>query len=189
MGRKLTVTLAIALLMLVLAPLARADQITTPDGILVIPDGSRVTGTAFFQSFFPVYGVYFQFPGGTGFERGNYDDGDGGYINFTVPVTNLSFTAILSGGSGVLSAYSTQAGYGYSEACYGTQASPCGTFNVTTSGPITSLFWGTGSGFSGVESMSFTVDAGDPPTSSLILLGFGLIGLLVSSRRKVPVCP
>lgn len=44
MGRRLTVTLATALLIFVLAPMvASADEITTPSGILIIPDGSQVT--------------------------------------------------------------------------------------------------------------------------------------------------
>ena len=56
------------------------------------------------------------------------------------------------------------------------------------SGPISDLRFQTfeDRNFSGIESL--TVDAGDPPTSSLALLGFGLMGLLVSFRCE-PVCP
>jgi hypothetical protein len=185
MGRKLTVTLAIALLTFVLAPMASADEINTPGGTLIIPDGSQVT------SLFPVVGslgqayqVDFQFLGGTGTNRGDFEDGNVTNIMFTVPVTNLSFTAVLDGRFGQITAdsFNFQCGPGVP----GVPGAECGTFDFTLGGPISSLDLGTGDGTAGIESLSFTVDAGDPPTSSLIFLGVGLIGLLVSSRRKVP---
>ena len=192
MGRKLTVSLAIALLTFVLAPMASADSIETPLGPLIIPDSSQITSTFVIPSlsgFGFTYGVDFRFSDGTGFDRQDFIESDGG-ITFTVPVTNLSFSAVLaSGGNGSL------------EASNGAELDPCpggepitfcgpGPFDFTLSGPVSSLGWFAESpGFSGIESLSFTVDAGDPPTSSLILLGFGLIGLLVSSRRKARVCP
>lgn len=110
-----------------------------------------------------------------------------GSIIFTVPVTDLSFTAVVEGDYGQLVAD----GFGYS--CYYPPVpnhSLCGTpFDETVSGPISEITWNSFKGFSGVESMTFTVDAGDPPTSSLIFLWVGLIGILASSRRKVPLCP
>jgi hypothetical protein len=186
MGRKLTVTLGIALLTFVLAPMASADEINTPGGFLIVPDGSQVT------SLFPVVGsieqayqVDFQFIGGTGSNRGDFEDGDVTNIMFTVPVTNLSFTALLNGQNGQIG---TDSGFGFqcSDAYFPPAPPTCGEFSFTLGGPISSLDVATGDGEAGVESLSFTVDAGDPPTSSLIFLGVGLIGLLVSSRRKVP---
>jgi hypothetical protein len=179
MGRKLNVTLGIALLMLVFASVARADSIESPFGPLIIPSGSQVTSTFTSPGIFGslVYGVNFQFTDGTGFDEDGFIQSDGG-ITFTVPVTNLSFSGILGTGG---------------ECDLGTSSGPlvnvfpCGNFDFTLSGPITGIGWFAESpGYSGIESLSFTVDAGDPPTSSLVLLGVGLIGLLVSSRRKVP---
>jgi hypothetical protein len=88
MGRKLGVTLAVAMLMFVLVPMASADLITTPTGILVIPDDSQITAVLFFPP--ATFGVDFQFPGGTGSAIGNFNDGDQTSITFTTPVTNLS---------------------------------------------------------------------------------------------------
>jgi hypothetical protein len=189
MGRKSTVTLAIALLTFVLAPMASADEIKTPDGILIIPAGSQVTAVFVVPNSHPlIFGVDFQFPGGTGSNSGDFIDGDGSTIKFTVPVTNLSLNAVIGGSEGLLSAD------GFFFSCPGQFPNPSnfcpGPFSITISGPVTTLNVGTADGIAGIESMSFTtVDAGDPPTSSLIFLGFGLIGLLVSWRRKVPVCP
>jgi hypothetical protein len=192
MSRKLTVTLGIALLMLVLAPMASADLITTPTGILVIPDGSQVTSVFLVSPV--VFGVDFQFQGGTGSTFGNVLDGYLGKITFTVPVTNLSFTAIMltQVGSIFADAPSGQVPvFGCSDFPPLPPTNPCPgqPFDITLSGPIDRLFWTSAfvTSLSGIESMSFTVDAGDPPTSSLILFGFGLMGLFVSSRRKVPV--
>jgi hypothetical protein len=189
MVRKLTVTLAIALLMFVIAPIASADLITTPTGILVIPDGSQVT-SVFLAT--PVsFGVDFQFQGGTGSTSGNFLDGYGESITFTVPVTNLSFTAIILTFEGNIFADGVPV-FVCSDFPPLPPTNPCPSqpFDLTLSGPIDRLGLDTtfATNYAGIESLSFTVDAGDPPTSSLIFLGVGLIGLVVSSRRKVPVC-
>jgi hypothetical protein len=76
--RKLTVTLAIALLMFVLAPMASADEITTPGGnLLIIPDGSQVTSVFILSLGFGcglnAIGVDFQFQDGTGSTGGCFN--------------------------------------------------------------------------------------------------------------------
>ena len=188
MGRKLlTVAIAIALLMFVLAPMASADIITTPTGVLIIPDGSTVTDIFSIKSGpVTIFGVDFSFPGGTGTTSGDFDDGDGTEINFTVPVTNLSVSLILD--SDVADISFDVFPFHISLCSF---PGPCpGTLDLTLTGPISNLELGTDQAFGGIDAMSFTaVDAGDPPTSSLILLGVGLIGLLGSSRRKLPLCP
>jgi hypothetical protein len=190
MGRKLTVTLAIALLMFVLVPMASADLITVPEGILVIPDGSQVTSVfnAPEPPCFQAIGVGFAFQGGTGTTSGCFDNGDGGGITFTVPVTNLSLTAM--DGSPAFEIFADGVGVYFCEISSFNSFCP-GTVDLTLSGLISDLSFASGDGgFAGIESLSFTaVDAGDPPTSSLIFLGVGLIGLSVSSRRKVTVRP
>ena len=193
--RKLTVTLAIALLMFVLAPMASADEITTPGGnLLIIPDGSQVTSVFILPLGFGcglnAIGVDFQFQDGTGSTGGCFNGGDFTSIVFTVPVTDLSLTLLLGANANELSADGATV---FECFFFPSSPTPCPegvqTIDLTLSGPVSALSWDSEQGFSGIESLSFTADAGDPPTSSLILLGFGLIGLLASSRRKDPVCP
>ena len=194
MGRKLAVTLAVALLMFVFAPMATADLITVPGGrVLVIPDGSQIT-SVFLLIQFPgcgnTIGLDFQFQGGTGSTFGCTNDVTVTDINFTVPVTDLSITALITGLSNTLFA---NGGFPPVFQCdfFPTDTCPeTGMLNLTLGGPISSVLLSSFMGQpSGIESMSFTADAGDPPTSSLVLLGFGLMGLLVSFRRKVAACP
>lgn len=190
MGRKLSVTLAIALLMFVLAPMARADEITTPGGnLLFIPDGSQVTSVFILSVGFGcglnAVGVDFQFQGGTGDTGGCPNSGVFTDIAFTTPVTDLSLTTLIAGEIATLSADGATVFQCNSEPFPGNTPCPAtGMLNLALGGPISSLFLGSFQGFSGVESLSFTVDAGDPSTGSLIFLGFGLIGLLVSFRRQ-----
>jgi hypothetical protein len=189
MGRRLTIALAVAVLLFVLVPTASADEITTNAGFLLTPEGSQVTSVFVLPSFgvcFNVIGVDFQFPGGTGSTVGCQIDIDATFITFTVPVTDLSLSVIPAGSDfAILSANN------FSEILFQcgvpSTPSPCpATIDLTFSGPISDLALGIDgdSTFRGIESLSFNVDAGDPPTSSLCLLGFGLIGLLSSFRRK-----
>jgi hypothetical protein len=143
MGRKLTVTLAIALLMFVLAPMARADIITTTTGELVIPDGSQVTsvfiGPVDGVCFFAV-GVDFSFKGGMGETAGCTADAGYEIINFTVPVGNL--TVDVAAGAEVMTLFADD-GEGF--ACTSADPfspNPCpGPFldDLTFKGPVSSL--------------------------------------------------
>ena|SRR5215472_15174766 len=194
MRRKLAVPLAVALLIFVLARRASADLITTPSGEVLIPDGSQITSV--FPTIFGnchTLGFDFRFQGGTGFTTSCFiEEGTITDITFTVPVTNLSLSlvvpdpsaeTILSDGTSVLFEC-------HDENPFEPNPIPCpGTIDLTLSGPISFLFLSSFPGFSGIESLSFAADDGDPRTSSLVLLGFGLLGLLVSFRRKVAVCP
>ena len=199
MSRKVAVTLALAMLMFVLAPATLADLIFTPTGVVLIPEGSQVTSQSVIGGFGNcqnnVEEVDFKFQGGTGSTISCLGvEGNLTTIEFTVPVTDLSLTAIISPANHFAS---LTADNGFVFECSDDPAfpPPCpvfgsivfGSIELTLGGPISFLQLVSNDDFSGIESL--TVDAGDPPTSSLVLLGFGLIGLLVSFRRKVPICP
>ena len=109
MVRNLAVSLASAILLLVLAPLAGRGIIVTPQGIVTpkdivtpennvvvaVPDGNLMTAMDFLPpgsslTRFSMMG--FEFQDGYGYSRGDYSDGDNGVITFTVPVSNLPVT-------------------------------------------------------------------------------------------------
>ena len=199
MSSKVAVTLALALLIFVLAPTARADLIFTPTGVVLIPEGSQVTSQSVIGGFGNcqnnVEEVDFKFQGGTGFTVSCLGiEGNLTAIEFTVPVTDLSLHAIISPAN---HSASLTADNGFDFECSDDPAFPphCPLLGsivflpdeLTPSGPISFLQLISNDDFSGIESL--TVDAGDPPTSSLVLLGFGLMGLLVLLRRKAVVCP
>jgi hypothetical protein len=179
------VKLAVAIAALFFATLAHADSISTPDGTLVIPDGSVITGTFVIPAGefgpAPAYGVDFQFQDGSGVAYGEGNDGDVGSLTFTVPVTFLSVTWIATGPAD-LSVGGTVAGGGYiSTDCSCTT----GPLVETFSGSITSLSWGNYYGYSGIESMSYIEDppVNAPEPSSFPLSVIGLAALLLVARK------
>jgi len=98
MGRKLAATLAMALLTFVLVPMASADLITTPTGVVLIPNGSQVTSLSIISDApfcNQVIEVSFQFQGGTGSTWRCPVDITSTSLNFTVPVTDLFITAVI----------------------------------------------------------------------------------------------
>jgi hypothetical protein len=157
---RLTVTLAIALLMLVLATMASADTISTPNYPLVIPDGSTVTSIFIPPS--PGIGVTFTFPDGYGQAEefaGNYlpngeyaAGGTLGFFYFNVPVTNLSLTATLGNATFGELQVSPVAFFVCTSACPG-------LFDLTiTNAPVEVISWDAVYGGAGIESMSHTLD-------------------------------
>jgi hypothetical protein len=192
MRRKLAARLAVALLILVLAPIASADFITTPGGTLLIPDGSQITSVFIDPNLpgcgFNVVGLNFQFQGGTGSTIGCFNDGETTNINFRVSVTDLFLTAL----TGEDAAIFTDSGpvFQCSPAPSDNHCPAGGMLNLTLDGPISSLLWESRQAPTGFLSLTFTAaDDGDLPTSSLVLLGFGLMGLLVSFRHKITLPP
>ena len=186
MGRKLTVTLAIALMMFAFAPMmARADTITTPNGYpLIIPNGSQVASIFTINNpSDPGLGVTFSFSGGTGEATEFPRDGGGSVIDFTAPVTNLTFTAFLDAAdSGSIEALSPTGGGFYFDCGIGMTRCPSDPFQLSVSGPVSEISIGAFQGASGIESMSFTV--GVPEPSTILLLSLGLIAIPMIKHRS-----
>ena len=86
--------LAVLVLIFGLVVPTLADDITVPNGLLIIPAGSQVTGVFIVEGFggfgLKATGVDFSFADGTGATWGEANDGDTGFMNFTVPLTSLT---------------------------------------------------------------------------------------------------
>lgn len=181
MGRKLAVTLAIALLMFALAPMvASADTVTTSVGTLTIPDGSTVTSILYF----PTGGVMVDFsvPDGSGDIEQLPTVGTFGQINFTIPVTNLNLVGFLGpGGLGEVELFASSPTFSFSLDCSDTSSVCPGPFDVTLSGPVSRVGFGS-LGPAGIESMSYTV--GVPEPSTILLLSLGLIAITMIKERS-----
>ena len=170
------------LALLCLAVCVRADTLTFQDGEIIIPDGSTVISSVTEDTgatATPFNLVTFSFADGTGFAGGDFNDGDGGIITFTVPVTNLTIDFVLNP-SGYLILANSQI---FASECIETPPpGGCAVTNLmlTLSGPITSIQWSNFPGFSGIASMSYTLATPEP--GALVLLAIGL-GSLVGLKR------
>ena len=99
---KVSVSLIILILLFLITPLARAETIVlsspgTTNGlsVLIIPDGSTITSEIYSPpggSATGLWTINFTFADGFGMSRGDTNDGDGGFITFATPVSNLTIT-------------------------------------------------------------------------------------------------
>jgi hypothetical protein len=185
MGRRLTVTLAIALLVFVLASMARADTVTSPYGYtFTIPDGSVVT--SFFNSRGLIFGVDFSFPDGSGLVQRELGIGEFGQIDFAIPVTNLKLIGFLGAGGPGEQELSASSPTGFTFAlCDNPIPTECeGPFDVTLSGPVSQVTFDSFSQ-AAVTSMSYTVPTVPEPTT-LFLTSLGL-GCVLFWRKRIIV--
>jgi hypothetical protein len=176
--------LTFALLVLFLSSSAFADSTQAPVGPpLYYPDGSTVT----FVGPMPDDAGYaevlnYTFADGTGESIDPIVDGEVGFIDFTTPVTSLTFNYVWENDQG---SPFTVMFLGTDETFSSTDAS--GTATVT--GDITDLQWIGGfaeAGDGGITSMSYTLDppVSTPEPSSLDLASWGLFGCALWLARK-----
>jgi PEP-CTERM motif len=159
--------LALAFALLLAASVARADSVSTTYGPVYIPDGSVVTSIVYSDIDWLQATVSFSFSDGIGVVENQQMFGMVGWIDFTTPVSNLSFNW-----------------YGPNFDDLGYDAPDSGTMSFA--GPLSYLGWASdnyGSG-SGIDSMTYMLDATDPPASvpepptvAMLLLGLAAIGL------------
>lgn len=179
------VKFAVAFAVLLFASVARADGIETDNGLVYIPDGSVVTSLLDTEPDLTV--VSFTFADGTGVADANGVFGAGGTINFTVPVSDLSFGWVGNGnGPGYVFDVTDNVGDIFHPSPTPSDPYPPLTGTETFAGPgITSLGWGTYSVPGGISSLNYTLDttAPVPESSSLLLSGMGLAVLIGLARR------
>lgn len=165
-----------------LAPGARADSYSTPVGPLYYPDGAAITSVT--DNAFPVsqpgvWGLYYSFADGTGETFDPVVDGDVGYIDFSTPITAITFDYIWDNTSPFDVTF-----YGPNAAPFETvsDAATSGTETFTFDTNITKLQWigqNASSGIGGITSLSYTEDGvSTPEPSGLALLAIGLFGLM-----------
>jgi hypothetical protein len=182
------IILAVAFAVLLVATIAQADTVEVNGWSVIIPDGSTVTSVSYVPPGVadanPIASIDFTFADGYGTSEdaaGESDIGSFGSITFTVPVESLTFD--WQGSSGYFQAVSNNGqSVGDPQSC--SPDCPFESGVATFTGPITSLTWET-ENFGGISSIDYTLDAADPPPSSLLLLGLGLIGFFTLFRRRI----
>src|SRR5579862_2961958 len=152
----------------------RADTIIGSDSILIIPDGSQITGTFVLPpgsfNVGPTPGINFKFADGTGTTEGEFNDGDQGIINFIAPLTSLTINWVAVG-----IPYEFWDSDNLLFECEMLTGCPTsGTFTFTGT-DITSLSWANSNGWSGVESMTYTTP--EPGIFWMLLTALLLLGL------------
>jgi hypothetical protein len=174
------------LALLCFAVCVRADTLTFQDGEIIIPDGSTVISSvtepgATAGTATPFNLVTFSFADGTGSAGGDFNDGDGGIITFTVPVTSLTINWVATGEEFLFEDSSFQM-FSCSIVPLVSACPESGTFTFTGAG-ITSITWGNFAGFSGIESMSYTLATPEP--AALVLLAIGLCAIFLSRQLRI----
>jgi PEP-CTERM motif len=149
-----------------------ADSVNTPNGTLFIPDGSTITSeydTPPGSPMQPYTTLYFSFADGTGQVTGQTDNGEGGFLAFTVPVFDVSFQW-----TGFYFTASDNVGDSFTNYPPGTNEPATVDFSGTG---ITKITFSSSNDTGGITSISYAEDGPSlpvPEPSSLFLLVAGL---------------
>jgi PEP-CTERM motif len=169
-----------------LAGQARADSVSTEFGPLYYPDGATVTSVTL--NLPPEYQeaevLDYTFADGTGWLADPIVDGDVGQVNFSTPITALTFDYVWDGSTPFDVTFYT----GDSSQTY-TLGANGGTASFTFDGNVTEM-WFIGQneieGWGGVTSLSYTLDGPvstpEPSTWLLLALGLALVGVAFAWR-------
>jgi hypothetical protein len=185
MIRKLAVSLAIAMLMFVLAPLADANIVTFSE--IILPSTTPLTNqyAAFDVTFSNTYYAI-----DSRFLQDGYGIAEAinpATIFFATPVSALSITWVTVNTDFVATAYdaSNNVLSTFSAAACGAD---CEGVASLAGADISSVIWHDNAGLVGIDSLTFTEGStATPEPSSLLLLGTGLTGLVGFFRRKISV--
>jgi hypothetical protein len=175
--------LAVALAVLFFVSQIHADTFSSGNGNITIPDGSTITSETVIQDpDGPEWGnatlVNYSFADGTGTAEGNSQLGYWGTIDFSSPVSDVSFNFIDA--SVFIATDNVGDIFGSAE------GQEEGT--VSFPGPeITQINWQGGDEVGGITSLDSTPDSQSvPEPSSLMLSGIGLAALIALARRNRP---
>jgi hypothetical protein len=187
--------LAVLALLAVSAPM-RADSVSSPYGPLYYPSGATVTSisnNAFPYSEPGVWGLYYSFADGTGQTYAPGDDGDVGYIDFSTPITSITFDYTWDNTSPFDVTF-----YNLNHAPFETfsDSATSGTETFTFDTSVTELQWigqDASWGEGGITSLSYTLDGpvATPEPGSLLLtvLGLAFVGVAFAWRVCIRAKP
>jgi len=167
---------------------ARADSVSSPFGPLYYPDGATVTSVSETNVLTQqeAWTLDYSFADGTGDAIAPGLDGEGGGIQFSTPITSITFSYVWTDDDG----YPFDVIFSGGQTFSSTSAS--GTQTIDFDENVTGLRWIGGledEGTGGITSLSYALDGppvATPEPGELLLSAFGLaaiFGLALTRRR------